>query len=62
MNEEKSGNAEENTDFCSEDVSNISFDKLSRSVAAPRKVTHKDFVYPLEDVFRDYDIRTIDNN
>ena len=39
-----------------------SFDKLSRSVAAPRKVPHKDFVPPLADVFRDYNIHTMDNN
>ena len=37
------------------------FDKLSRSLAADRKVPHQDFKPPAADVFPGYDIHTMDN-
>ena len=39
----------------------VNFDKLSRSVAVPRKSPPKDFKPPVADVFPDYDIHTMDN-
>ena len=69
--EEENTNNKSQSEFLPPDVSEIlkeiirlrhSFDKLSRSSAAPRKTPHTDFIPPFADVFPDYDIHTMDND